>query len=121
MVRIDPMADRIFGLDRRELMAGLGAAVLGPAMPRIAAADGRRSLTLQAKADTLALRSGAPETPIWSLQSPAPEANFRFTRGDELEIALWNELPTPVVLNCRGVDGVPPAAPLALRPPLSGG
>jgi multicopper oxidase len=102
-------------------MAGLGAAVLGPTMPGIAAADGRRSLALRAKADTLALRSGAPGTPIWSLQSPVPKANFRFMRGDELEIALGNELPTPVVLNCHGVDGVPTAAPLALRPPLSAG
>src|SRR6202521_1825781 len=92
MVRIEPMADRIFGLDRRELMAGLGAAVLGPVMPGIAAAGGRRSLTLQAKACTLGLRPGAPETPIWSLQSPASDANFRFRRGDELEIALHNEL-----------------------------
>ena len=100
-------------------MAGLGAAVLGPAMPGIAAAEGRRSLTLQAKAGTLALRPGAPETPIWSLQSPTPEANFRFKRGDELEIALRNELPVPTVLNWHGIDGVPAAEPLVARSPLS--
>ena len=34
------MADRIFRLDRRELLAGLGAAALGPAVPSIAARPG---------------------------------------------------------------------------------
>jgi FtsP/CotA-like multicopper oxidase with cupredoxin domain len=121
MIRIVPMADRIFGLDRRELMAGLGAAVLGPAIPGIAAAKGRRSLALRAKAGTLALRPGAPETPIWSLQNPAQDANFRFKRGDELEIALLNELPIPIVLNWHGVDGVPAAEPVTAGPPLSAG
>jgi FtsP/CotA-like multicopper oxidase with cupredoxin domain len=115
------MAGRIFTPDRRELIAGLGAAVLGSAIPGIAAADRRRSLALQAKAGTLALRRGAPETPVWLLQSAAPEANFRFKRGDELEISLLNELPIPVVLNWYGIDGVAAAAPLAVRPPLSAG
>ncbi len=121
MVRIAPMADRIFGLDRRELMAGLGAAVLGPALPGIAATEGRRSLSLQAKAGSLALRPDGPETPIWSLQGPAQGARFRFRRGEELEISLQNELPIPVALNWHGMDGVPAAAPLAARPPLPAG
>jgi len=121
MVRIQAMANRLFGLDRRELMAGLGAAMLGPALPGIAATDGRRLLTLQAQAGTLALRPDAPEFPIWSLQSPAQEADFRFKRGDELEISLLNELPIPVVLNWHGIDGLPAAAPLAVRPALPAG
>jgi len=115
------MADRIFGLDRRELMAGLGAAVLGPVLPGIAATEGRRSLSLQARAGSLALRPGAPETPIWSLQSPPQDARFRFRRGEELEISLQNELPIPVALNWHGMDGIPAAAPLAARPPLPAG
>jgi FtsP/CotA-like multicopper oxidase with cupredoxin domain len=119
MVRIDPMANRIFALDRRELMAGLGAAALGPAIPGIAVAAGRRSLTLHAKAGSLALRPGGPETPIWSLQSAAPEPDFRFKRGDELEISLLNELPIPVLLDLHGIDGVPAADPLTGRSPLS--
>src|SRR6266545_3870445 len=45
------MADRIFPLNRRELMAGLGAAALGPAIPPMAVAQGRPSMTLHAKAD----------------------------------------------------------------------
>jgi FtsP/CotA-like multicopper oxidase with cupredoxin domain len=121
MVRIDMMADRISPLTRRELMAGLGAAVLGPAFPRIAAAQGHRSLTLQAKTGLLALRPGQPETPIWSLQGPTPDPAFRLGRGDEFEITLLNELPLPAVLNWYGIDGVAAAEPLAARPPLSPG
>jgi FtsP/CotA-like multicopper oxidase with cupredoxin domain len=115
------MADRILRLDRRELLAGLGAAVLGPAMASIAGAQGRPSLTLRAKAGVIALRPGAPDTPIWSLQGPTPEPSFRFKRGDELEVTLQNELPVPAVLNWRGIGGVPAAEPLAARMPLAPG
>jgi FtsP/CotA-like multicopper oxidase with cupredoxin domain len=115
------MADRILRLDRRELLAGLGAAVLGPAMASIAGAQGRPSLTLRAEAGVIALRPGAPDTPIWSLQGPTPEPGPRFKRGDELDITLQNELPVPTVLNWRGIDGVPAAEPLAARMPLGPG
>ena len=115
------MAGRIFRLDRRELVAGLGAAALSPAMPRIVAAQGHPSLVLQAKAGVIALRPGEPNTPIWSLLGPTPERGISFKRGDELEITLGNELPVPAVLNWHGIDGVPAAEPLAARAPLSAG
>ena len=115
------MADRIFRLDRRELVTGLGAAVLSPALPRIAAAQGRRSLMLHAKAGAIALRPGEANTPIWSLLGPAPERDISLKRGDELEITLANELPMAAVLNWHGLDGVPAAEPLAARVPLSPG
>ena len=120
MVRII-MADRIFRLDRRELVTGLGAAVLSPALPRIAAAQGRPSLMLQAKAGIVALRPGEANTPIWSLLGPAPERDISLKRGDELEITLANELPVAAALNWHGLDGVPAAEPLAARAPLSPG
>jgi FtsP/CotA-like multicopper oxidase with cupredoxin domain len=119
MVRICIMADRIARLDRRELMAGLGAAVLAPALPRTAAAQARAGLALQAKAGLIALRPGAPDTAVWSLQG-GPDRHFRFRRGDQLEITLRNELPGPTVLNWYGI-GVPAAEPLAERPPLAPG
>ena len=119
MVRIDLMPDRIFRLDRRELLAGLGAAALGPAVPDIAAAQSRLSLKLQASAGSIALRQGQAETPIWSLQGSPPDPGLRFRRGDELEIAFQNDLPVPAVLNWRGLDGVAGAEPLAARPPLA--
>ena len=90
-------------------------------MAGIAAAQSRLSLKLQAKAGSIALRPGQPETPIWSLQSSPPDPGLRFRRGDELEIALQNDLPAPTVLNWRGLDGVPAAEPLAARSPLAAG
>jgi len=121
MVRIELMADRIFPLNRRELMAGLGAAALGPAIPPMAVAQGRPSLTLQAKAGAIALRPGGPETPIWSLGGPAPDRDISFRRGDAVEITLLNDLPVPTVLNWHGIDGVPAAEPLAALTPLAPG
>jgi FtsP/CotA-like multicopper oxidase with cupredoxin domain len=121
MVRIAIMADRILRLDRRELLAGLGAAVLNPTLPGIAAAQGRPSLMLRAKPGVLALRPGQADTPTWSLQGSTPEPGFRFKPGGELEIALQNDLPIPAVLNWHGIDGVAAAEPLATRAPVSPG
>jgi FtsP/CotA-like multicopper oxidase with cupredoxin domain len=112
------MGNRIFRLDRRELMAGMGATALAPALPGIAAAEGRRSLRLTAEAGLMALRPGQPDTPIWALRGAG--AN-RFRRGDEIGIELENNLPVPLVLNWVGLDGVPAAEPLAARPPLAPG
>jgi FtsP/CotA-like multicopper oxidase with cupredoxin domain len=119
MVRIDVMADRISRLGRRELMAGLGAMALGPAMPRLAAAQGPRSLKLQAKADVLALRPGEPDTPIWSLEDAKPGPSPRFKHGDTVEITLGNELPVPTILNWHRIQGVPAAEALVGRMPLA--
>jgi FtsP/CotA-like multicopper oxidase with cupredoxin domain len=121
MVRINAMADQILRLNRRELMAGLGGAVLAPTLPGIAAAQQRRALMLRASPDVIALRPGEADTPIWSLQGPAPNLGSRFRRGEELEITLQNDLPIATVLNLHGVDGVPAAEPLAARSPLLAG
>jgi FtsP/CotA-like multicopper oxidase with cupredoxin domain len=121
MVRIDRMADRIPALDRRELVAGLGAALLVPALPPPAAAQARPYLALQAKPGLIGLRAGEPDTPIWSLQGQIPGRDPPLSRGDVLEIALGNELPVPAVLNWHGIDGVPAAEPLAARTPLAPG
>jgi FtsP/CotA-like multicopper oxidase with cupredoxin domain len=115
------MADRLFLLNRRNLMAGLGAAVLGPAAPPMAAAQGRSSLLLQAKADVIALRPGEPTTPIWSLQGATPDRGLRFRRGDALEVTLDNKLPVPTALSWHGIDGMAAAEPLAARAPLAPG
>ena len=100
-------------------MAGMGAAVLGPAMPGSAAAQGRPSLMLQARAGVISLLPGQPDTPIWSLQAPTPDPGLRFKRGGDLEITLRNELPVPTLLNWHGIDGLPAAEPLAARSPLA--
>ena len=121
MVRIVAMSDRILRLHRRELLAGLGAAALTPAMASIAAAQTRPSLALQAKEGVIALRPGGPETPIWKLEGPAPGPGLRFRRGETLEVALGNGLPVPTIASWRGIDGVPTAEPLAARAPLAAG
>jgi FtsP/CotA-like multicopper oxidase with cupredoxin domain len=121
MIRIGLMADRILRPNRRELIAGLGATVVNPAIPRIAAAQDRRSLTLKAKADILALRPGEPDTPIWSLQDTKASPGLRFKRGDTLQATFGNELPISTLLNWHGIEGVPAAEALATRLPLAPG
>ena len=76
MVRIVPMTDHVFRLHRRNLLAGLGATALAPAMASIGYAQARPSLALQASEGVIALRPGEPATPIWRLEGPAPEAAF---------------------------------------------
>jgi FtsP/CotA-like multicopper oxidase with cupredoxin domain len=113
------MTKHVLPLTRRRLLAGLSATVLGPAMPSVAAAQGRTTLMLQAKASAAALRLGQPDTPTWSLLTP--ETGMPFKRGDQLEVMLENDLPVPVVLNWRGIDGAPAAEPLTARSPLASG
>jgi FtsP/CotA-like multicopper oxidase with cupredoxin domain len=115
------MADRILRLDRRELVAGLGLALLGPGMPGIAATEARLPLALQAKAGTVGLLPVGPETPIWSLHGTASGPDLRFKRGDTLEVTFLNDLPVPAVLNWHGIDGVPATEPLLARASLSPG
>jgi FtsP/CotA-like multicopper oxidase with cupredoxin domain len=105
------MANRIFHPDRRELMAGLGAAMVGPALPSIAAAEARPALALQARADAIALRPGLSDTPIWSLGAATPNA-LRFKRGDAPDVRLANDTTAPVALNWHGIDGAAAAEPL---------
>ncbi len=115
------MADRMRPLDRRELMAGLGAglgaAFLAQVVP--AAAQTRPSLGLAAKADALSLRPGEQGTPIWSLSAPSPTSDFRFKRGDTLEMSLGNETTSQVALNWHGIDGIAATEPLTARAPLA--
>jgi FtsP/CotA-like multicopper oxidase with cupredoxin domain len=82
-------------------------------------AQGRTILMLQAKPGAAALRPGQPDTPVWSLLTP--ETGMRFRRGDLLEVVLENDLPVPVVLDWRGIDGAPATEPLAARSALASG
>jgi FtsP/CotA-like multicopper oxidase with cupredoxin domain len=116
MVRINGMANQILRPDRRTLLAGLGAAALCPGAPP-AVAQGRPASALRARAGVLALRPGEPETPIWSLGGP----DLRFKRGDNLEIEFRNDLPVPMVLNWRGIDGALAAEPLLARASMAAG
>ena len=111
------MASDKFTLDRRKLIAGLGAMTLTPALPVLSAAQGRPSLALQAKSDSLVLGPDRAATPVWSLAGP----DLRFKRGETLEVTFDNGLPVPAALDWRGIDGAPAAQPLAAQSPLAAG
>jgi len=104
-------------LDRREWMAGLGAALVVPALPSQAIAEGPPVLALQAKAGALDLRPGRPTTAIRSLAGSQDE--LRFKRGDTLQIQLGNATTAPLALNWHGIDAVPASEPLLARSPLA--
>jgi len=115
------MADRIFRLDRREWLAGIGAIVAGSALPAVAAVRGRRTLTLRAQASLAALRPRQPETPVWSLRATSTAPALRFTWGDDLDIRFENELPVPTLLNWHGLGGVPAVEALTAHSPVAAG
>jgi FtsP/CotA-like multicopper oxidase with cupredoxin domain len=117
MVRIGQMARPKSELNRRELVAGLGAAALMPVWPSAGSAQGRSSLALKATPDRLAWRPNGPETPIWTLAG----SNLSSKRGETAQIAVGNDLPVPLALHWRGVDGANAAEPLLTRMPLAAG
>jgi len=98
-------------------MTGLGAAALAPLCSVPGGAQGRPPLALLARPASLSIRAGGAATPVWSFEGP----DLAFRRGETAEIAFANELPAPVAINWRGMDGAPALAPLAARPPLATG
>jgi FtsP/CotA-like multicopper oxidase with cupredoxin domain len=124
MVRISLMvkrilATRIVRLDRREVLAGLGATASLYGLPALAAADAPQRLALRALETTIRLQwSDRRNTPVWLLRA-TPET-LRFKPGT-LEVAFENDLPVPATLDWRGLDGAPAAEPLTARPPLAPG
>jgi FtsP/CotA-like multicopper oxidase with cupredoxin domain len=113
MVRINAMPDHIFQPSRRTLLTGLGALALCP--PAAAAsAEEPLSAALRAKPGLLALRDGEPATAVCSLG----DQPLRFKRGDRPQIAVANDLPVPIVLNWRGLEGISATEPLLGTAPL---
>jgi FtsP/CotA-like multicopper oxidase with cupredoxin domain len=122
MVRIGRMAKRNLLISRRSFLSGMGCAALAAALCRRGfAADAPKTLLLRAAASKIVLRPGQAETSVWSLEGPTPGVPLRCKQGDRLEIALQNDLPTPIALHFRGVDGVAAAEPLVVRPPVAAG
>ena len=111
------MATDFLRMDRRELMAGFGAASLGLILPGRSAAQGPQPVSLQLRRDTLNIRPGGPETPICMLS--APELHFR--RGESPQIEIASELALSTAFHWRGIDGTPAIEPLVGRPPLAPG
>ncbi|WP_454619360.1 multicopper oxidase family protein [Bradyrhizobium cenepequi] len=111
------MASLFAMLDRRTLLAALGAAALEAGLPATPLAQARRSLAISAKPDDLVLRPDGTATPIWSF----PDDDIRASRGETFELTIGNDLSAPLALYCRGIDGAPTAEPLLARGPLAAG
>ena len=93
------------------MMAGLGAAALGPFSA--AFAQVRPALQLEGNVENLPLRVGSPASPVWGLGNP----DLRFKRGETVKVG-WAGLAGdghPAMLNWRGIDGAPEVGPLPLR------
>jgi FtsP/CotA-like multicopper oxidase with cupredoxin domain len=122
MVHIDHMARPLSLPDRRDMLAGLSAMVLGTLAFRPVAAQAPQALALRAKVGEIALGPGPVHrswVPVWVLEGPKPV--LRYKRGSLLDIALHNELPPPVALCIRGIDGTATNEPLTTTPPLTTG
>jgi len=117
MVRIGKMASPKSLLDRRQLIAGLGAAAVTPIGLAAGAAQGRTALVLQAKVGQFSPRWLGPTTGAWSLSAP----EIRLSRGDTLDVAFANDLPVPTLPTWRGLNGNPAAEPLLARSPVAAG
>jgi FtsP/CotA-like multicopper oxidase with cupredoxin domain len=118
MVRIGLMASRFSAIDRRDFLAGVGAASLAPLLPGIPAARAGSSLTLHAQRDTGSLRPAGLETLLWS---PLGQAEGLPKPGQGFNFTFSNELPVPAVLSCRGVDGGVAAEFLLAQPAVAPG
>lgn len=110
------MKMRFVAPDRREVLAGLGAAaaglIAGGAGPLVTA-----QLALQARASTLALRPGQPATPIYELAAVNHLREARLKRGDRCQLVFRNELPAPLAPVWYGLTGAATTDPLQGRAP----
>jgi FtsP/CotA-like multicopper oxidase with cupredoxin domain len=103
---------------RRHLLAGIGLAAAGPAAGQ---PQRPQTLGLDATSASLRLAPDRDETAVWRLQTEGGSAIPRFREAEAIHLALHNGLPAPLVLNWRGMDGVPSIEPLTARRPVSPG
>jgi FtsP/CotA-like multicopper oxidase with cupredoxin domain len=120
MTGIETLADQILRPDRRRLLAGLGAAAIASRfLPPPVAAQTQPGLALHAKIDPQSEYPVKPDVLTWLVNGAPQEASHFTAGGDSLEFTLSNDLPVPVALNWRGLDGISAAEPLAARAPLA--
>jgi len=113
------MTNSPIALTRRSLLAGAGGALIAPLMPHATFAQALTALELQAKPGPLIVRPGI-NSEAGTLHS-AQKGPLRFNRGDEIDVQIVNQLPGPIVLNCRGINAVSGIAPLLDRKPVATG
>lgn len=112
------MKTRMFDPNRREVLAGFGAAaaglMAGGAAPAITA-----QLALQARLATLPLRPDQPATSIWELAAASHLGSVRLKRGDHCELVFRNDLPVPLAPVWYGLNGASASDPLRGRAPTA--
>lgn len=113
------MTTPAFSPSRRAILAGLGGAALAAGLTP-AAGQSSPALALALRPATVPLRPGAPDSPIGRLEGGVAEV-LRFAQGDDVQVAVSNELPAPTILNYIGIDGAADAATLAGPAPLAPG
>lgn len=102
-------------LDRRRLLIAAGLTLLG-ARPG-SAAPARKTLALDLVPRDVLLRAGQA-MPAWRF---ATDIAPRFVRGDAVDVTIANRLPINVLIDWRGLDGVPEFEPLLARGPIAAG
>ncbi len=115
------MTNQLFSAPKRAFLAGLGGLALTSGLRLPAAAQGRPSLSLRLRPGITKLTPNLPDSPIWALDTGTPGPILRFRQNDEVQAAFANDLPTPVVLNWLGIDGVQAIEPLAGQGPIPSG
>src|SRR3954469_1652815 len=113
------MNETLPALSRRGLLTAAGGALIASAVPGITRAQAVTALELQAKPAPLIVRPGA-SSEGGTLVS-AQRAPLRFNQGDEIDVQVVNQLPSSIVLNCRGINAVSGLAPLLDRQPIGTG
>jgi hypothetical protein len=113
------MTNRSFALTRRSILASAGGALIAPWLPQMGFAQAVTALELQAKSGPLIVQPGT-SSEAGTLHS-AQRGPLRFNRGDEIDVQIDNQLPGPIVLNCRGINAVSGIAPLLDRKPIGTG
>jgi FtsP/CotA-like multicopper oxidase with cupredoxin domain len=96
-------------LDRRELIAGLGMAAVGAALPGAAAGEPIPGWVLRAKRDDRPLHPPGIDGLIWTrLASDTPVEDPGTPKpGGRAKFSLLNQLPVPIALNWHGLSDVP--------------
>jgi len=120
---IGPMSGR-FALNRRQLLAGAGAAIGSTALPRLSLAkarDGFLDLRARLVPHKLAGDKYGPSD-LWLYNGTTPGPEIRATKGDTLRVRFTNELDEPTSIHWHGIridnamDGVPGLTQDAVKP-----
>lgn len=115
---------RVIDLNRRQVLAGAGAAAFAAGIPRLGHAAGAgRHLVADMGREVLATGRGRVSFDAWCYGGRVPGPVLRYRRGERLDIEFENRLPEPSSVHWHGLrmpNGMDGAAPLT-QPPVPSG